>query len=158
RPSWVKVSGVTWWRPGTESGSLTGARTRDYARRRPRSRTVIATPPGITCGAPRTELTSWAPDRCWPRSSCWPAALTCRWRGRAGEKAGTLGLTERESEVLRLIATGRSNKQIAEALFVSAKTVSVHVSNILAKFGVSSRGEAAATAHRLRLFDSDGAD
>lgn len=71
------------------------------------------------------------------------------------ERADTLGLTDRETEVLRLVAAGRSNKQIAEALFVSAKTVSVHVSNILAKFGASSRGEAAATAHRLRLFDSD---
>ncbi|WP_328988746.1 LuxR C-terminal-related transcriptional regulator [Kribbella sp. NBC_01245] len=65
----------------------------------------------------------------------------------------TAGLTERETEVLRLVAAGRSNKQIADELFVSAKTVSVHVSNILAKFGVASRGEAAATAHRLHLFD-----
>lgn len=63
------------------------------------------------------------------------------------------GLTERETEVLRLVAAGRSNKQIADELFVSAKTVSVHVSHILAKFGVASRGEAAATAHRLHLFD-----
>lgn len=75
----------------------------------------------------------------------------------AGERVDTRlrGLTDRETEVLRLVAAGRSNKQIAEALFVSAKTVSVHVSNILAKFGVGSRGEAAATAHRLHLFDSD---
>jgi len=63
------------------------------------------------------------------------------------------GLTERETEVLRLVAAGKSNKQIADELFVSAKTVSVHVSNVLAKFGVSSRGEAAAVAHRLRLFE-----
>lgn len=79
--------------------------------------------------------------------------------GGTGDKLGTrrLGLTDREIEVLRHIAAGRSNKQIAAALFVSTKTVSVHVSNILAKFGVGSRGEAAATAHRLRLFDSDAA-
>ncbi|MFD0686267.1 helix-turn-helix domain-containing protein, partial [Actinomadura fibrosa] len=64
-----------------------------------------------------------------------------------------LGLTRRETEVLRLVAEGRSNREIAEALFISAKTASVHVSNILAKLGVSGRGEAAATAHRLRLFD-----
>jgi ATP/maltotriose-dependent transcriptional regulator MalT len=61
------------------------------------------------------------------------------------------GLTAREQEVLRLVADGRSNREIAEKLFISAKTASVHVSNILAKLGVSSRGEAAATAHRLRL-------
>lgn len=63
-----------------------------------------------------------------------------------------LGLTERETEVLRLVADGRSNKEIAGELFISAKTVSVHVSNVLAKFGVRTRGEAAATAHRLGLF------
>ncbi|NEA31244.1 AAA family ATPase [Streptomyces sp. SID13031] len=62
-------------------------------------------------------------------------------------------LTERELEVLRLIATGRSNREIAGELFISPKTASVHVSNILAKLGVASRGAAAATAHRLRLFD-----
>jgi DNA-binding CsgD family transcriptional regulator len=65
-----------------------------------------------------------------------------------------LGLTAREFEVLRLVAAGRSNREIAGELFISAKTASVHVSNILAKLGVTSRGEAAATAHRLRLFDS----
>jgi len=65
-----------------------------------------------------------------------------------------LGLTAREFEVLRLVAAGRSNPEIASELFISAKTASVHVSNILGKLGVASRGEAAATAHRLRLFDS----
>ncbi|MEU6891380.1 AAA family ATPase [Streptomyces sp. NPDC046557] len=63
-----------------------------------------------------------------------------------------LGLTGREREVLRLVATGSTNRQIAEELFISPKTASVHVSNILAKLGVSGRGEAAALAHRLRLF------
>jgi DNA-binding NarL/FixJ family response regulator len=55
--------------------------------------------------------------------------------------------------VLRLVAAGRSNREIASELFISVKTASVHVSNILGKLGVTSRGEAAA-AHRLRLFDS----
>lgn len=59
------------------------------------------------------------------------------------------GLTPREVEVLRLVAAGRSNRQIGEELFISAKTASVHVSNILAKLGVSGRGEAAAVAHDL---------
>jgi DNA-binding CsgD family transcriptional regulator len=65
-----------------------------------------------------------------------------------------LGLTAREFEVLRLVAAGRSNREIAAELFISAKTASVHVSNILGKLGVTSRGEAAAAAHRVRLFDS----
>jgi len=63
-------------------------------------------------------------------------------------------LTEREITVLRLVADGRSNRQVAETLFISVKTASVHVSNILAKLGVRSRVEAAAVAHRMALFDS----
>jgi DNA-binding CsgD family transcriptional regulator/tetratricopeptide (TPR) repeat protein len=69
---------------------------------------------------------------------------------RAAEE-GAASLTPRELEVLRLVAAGRSNGQIAEELFISPKTASVHVSNILAKFGVHTRTEAAATAHRLGL-------
>jgi class 3 adenylate cyclase len=60
-----------------------------------------------------------------------------------------LGLTAREAEVLGLVATGMSNREIAEALFISEKTASVHVSNILSKMSVSNRVEAAAVAHRL---------
>jgi ATP/maltotriose-dependent transcriptional regulator MalT len=66
--------------------------------------------------------------------------------------APALGLTPREQDVLRLVAAGHSNRKIAEELYISPKTASVHVSNILAKLGVSGRGEAAAMAHRLRLF------
>lgn len=56
--------------------------------------------------------------------------------------------TPREREVLALVAEGRTNGEIGKALFVSSKTASVHVSNILAKLGVATRGEAAAWAHR----------
>jgi DNA-binding CsgD family transcriptional regulator len=62
-------------------------------------------------------------------------------------------LTERELEVLRLVAAGRGNRDIAAELFISPKTASVHVSNILGKLGVTSRGEAAAIAHRQHLLD-----
>lgn len=77
-------------------------------------------------------------------------------RADAAERAdaGTLdsfGLTERELEVLALVAAGRSNPQIAAELFISPKTASVHVSNIISKLNVSSRGEAAALAHRLGI-------
>jgi DNA-binding CsgD family transcriptional regulator len=67
--------------------------------------------------------------------------------GRPGGQS--FGLTPRELEVLRLVADGQSNREIAGRLFISAKTASVHVSNILAKLEVTSRGEAAATAHRM---------
>ena len=62
-----------------------------------------------------------------------------------------LGLTPRETEVLTLLAEGYSNPEIAEQLFISPKTVSAHVSNILRKLEVDSRGEAAALAHRNDL-------
>jgi DNA-binding NarL/FixJ family response regulator len=68
------------------------------------------------------------------------------------------GLTAREREVLVLIADGRSNGQIADELVISRKTASVHVSNILAKLGVSTRLEAAAVAHRRGVTRLPGAD
>lgn len=71
----------------------------------------------------------------------------------AGETATPFGLTPREQEVLRLVAAGRGNREIAAELFISPRTASVHVSNILAKLGVATRGEAAAAAHRHHLFD-----
>ncbi|MFJ9820535.1 AAA family ATPase [Streptomyces sp. NPDC101151] len=71
------------------------------------------------------------------------------------DPAQALGLTSRERDVLRLVSAGRTNRQIAEELFISPKTASVHVSNILSKLGVSGRGEAAAVAHRLGLFPAD---
>lgn len=69
----------------------------------------------------------------------------------AASPAEQLGLTAREQEVLALVAEGRTNRQIAEVLFISTKTASVHVSNILAKLHVSNRAEAGATARRLGL-------
>jgi len=66
-----------------------------------------------------------------------------------GEVLGAL--TSREREVLRLIAAGRSNREIASVLFIAPKTASVHVSNILGKLGAASRTEAAAIAYREGL-------
>ena len=62
-------------------------------------------------------------------------------------------LTAREQEVLELVVAGRTNRQIGRQLYISEKTVSVHVSNILAKLGVSSRTEAAALARREGLVE-----
>jgi len=69
-------------------------------------------------------------------------------QGRPGGQVNVLrGLTAREHEVLRLLAAGRTNREIATELFIAPKTASVHVSNILAKLGAASRTEAAAIAH-----------
>jgi len=66
------------------------------------------------------------------------------------------GLSGREREVLALIVEGRTNREIGERLFISQKTVGVHVGNILAKLGVSGRVEAAMVAVRLDLVPSPG--
>ena len=68
---------------------------------------------------------------------------------RAPESPETL--TERETEVLKLVARGKANKQIAHELFVGEKTVKAHVSSILAKLGVQSRTQAALYALRIGL-------
>lgn len=61
-----------------------------------------------------------------------------------------LGLTQREAEVLDFLVEGRTNRRIGEAMFISEKTVSVHVTNLLRKLGVGSRTEAAEMSRRLR--------
>ncbi|WP_346098482.1 helix-turn-helix transcriptional regulator [Streptomyces olivaceiscleroticus] len=96
--------------------------------------TAPTVPPTVPAAAPEG-------DRATGPAGAGPAAT-----------ADSLGLTPRERDVLRLVAAGRTNRQIADALFISPKTASVHVSNILAKLDVSGRGEAGALAHRLRLF------
>ena len=62
-----------------------------------------------------------------------------------------LGLSAREHEVLRLLVAGRSNAEIAAALFISPRTATTHVSHLYTKLGVGSRAEAIALAHRHHL-------
>ena len=71
--------------------------------------------------------------------------------GGAGGADAPFGITPREREVLALVVEGATNRQIARQLYITEKTASVHVSNIIRKLGVANRGEAAATAHRTGL-------
>jgi len=64
-----------------------------------------------------------------------------------------VGLTPREREVLTALVAGRTNGEIARTLFISVKTASVHVSNILRKLDVPNRSEAARLGYRLGLAD-----
>jgi DNA-binding CsgD family transcriptional regulator len=102
------------------------------------------------CAAAAAKEIGWV----WLRDGV--AALARRARLDLGEdavvsSAERAGLTDRELDVLRLVAVGRTNRQIGQELFISSKTASVHVSNILGKLGVANRGEAAAAARRLGL-------
>ncbi|MEV4088649.1 response regulator transcription factor, partial [Nonomuraea fuscirosea] len=76
-----------------------------------------------------------------------------RFGGGGGAGTGDAGLTAREVEVLRLVAEGLTNREIAQRLFIAQKTVSVHVSNILGKLTVSTRTQAAAAARRRGLLE-----
>jgi DNA-binding CsgD family transcriptional regulator/tetratricopeptide (TPR) repeat protein len=74
------------------------------------------------------------------------------------QTAETFGLSVRERGVLAEVVAGRTNREIGERLYISEKTVGVHVGNILAKLGVSGRVEAATVALRLGLVDDLAAD
>jgi DNA-binding NarL/FixJ family response regulator len=69
----------------------------------------------------------------------------------APDPVAALNLTPRELDVLTLLAQGRTNRQIGEALFISEKTASVHVTNLLRKLGVPNRIEAAGIGQRVGL-------
>jgi DNA-binding CsgD family transcriptional regulator len=74
--------------------------------------------------------------------------------GRAS--AGSMSLTRRELEILRLVAVGRTNREIAHRLFLSPRTIDMHVRNMLAKLSCRSRTEATGRAHELGLFEPVG--
>jgi DNA-binding CsgD family transcriptional regulator len=74
---------------------------------------------------------------------------------RSARRSHAGGLSDREADVVRLLAMGRTNQQIADELFVSAHTVSYHLRNIFAKIGVSNRTEVAAFAFQTGLASRD---
>ena len=72
---------------------------------------------------------------------------------RAARDLEQHGLTRRELEVLRLVAVGRTNREVAQQLFLSPRTIDMHVRNMLAKLGCRSRTEATGRAHELGLLE-----
>ncbi len=170
RPSWPGSAGRT--NPTTGSGPSTPSTSSVCASRAPTPASGWSSRccgPAATVTWPRSSSTRPAPR--WPSSGPrrWPPrSTTLARRSRLsvaapstttpGDGTGddddeaedqSLGLSPRELQVLALVAEGATNRQVAEQLYISPKTASVHVSNILAKLGVSSRGEAAALARRL---------
>ena len=95
----------------------------------------------------REVFDGWAPGPTSPRSRRSAPVSTAT----AGKRPGRHGLTERELQVLRLIASGKTNKAIARELSLSEKTVDRHVSNIFTKVDVSSRAAATAFAYEHEL-------
>jgi predicted ATPase/DNA-binding CsgD family transcriptional regulator len=101
---------------------------------------------------------AWVAGRALPLSEVLAAAergADSAFRPAEGERTGRFatpfGLTARELEVLRLVAAGRTNREIAMALFITQRTAATHLTHILAKLGVASRSEAAAWAVRYGL-------
>jgi DNA-binding CsgD family transcriptional regulator len=85
----------------------------------------------------------------WYRVDLLPPAQAPEQASESDEALDAYALTAREREVLAAVAAGHTNKEIADELFISVKTASVHVSNILRKLDVPGRQDAARVAHRL---------
>jgi DNA-binding CsgD family transcriptional regulator len=87
----------------------------------------------------------------WTNSS--RAFASCFGGGNGGQMHDKGGLTKRELEILRLLAQGREQREIATGLVISPKTVAMHIEKIMRKLGVHSRAQALAAAYRLGLVE-----
>ncbi len=103
------------------------------------------------------EVELAAVQRTLERLGATPALTQARALARSGAPERPAGLTAREVEVLRLVAAGRSNGDIADDLVISSKTVARHLSNIYRKLGVGSRAAATAYAYELGIVGGRGA-
>jgi DNA-binding CsgD family transcriptional regulator/tetratricopeptide (TPR) repeat protein len=115
----------------------------------PRARPTL----GARAGATGEPISSRAAGPHEPAGDATATGIAAAFAPEDGSKRPkeAFGLSRREREVLALIAEGRTNREIGERLFISQKTVGVHVGNILAKLGASGRVEAAMVAIRLEL-------
>jgi len=141
------------------AGAAAGARTVEGGR-------LVATGPGIPSAGTAVAAASGVPEHRARAGSPEASRIAAMPAGGIAEAfvgppaartEAAFGLSNREREVLGLIVQGRTNREIGERLFISQKTVGVHVGNILSKLGVSGRVEAAMVAVRLELLPSRGA-
>ena len=99
-----------------------------------------------------SESSSWALPHCCSHSPTW-TSWPCFSTAASGDSIPARAITEREEEILKLVAEGYSSKQIADLLFISVKTVERHRANLLAKLGLRDRLELARYAIRAGLID-----
>ena len=105
------------------------------------------------CVPPTRSRPGWTPARCGTRCASWPAAAASRSTDGPAPRETLDPFTPRERSVLRLVALGRTNRQVGDELFISEKTVSVHLSRIMAKLGATRRAEAVAIAYDRGLLE-----
>jgi DNA-binding NarL/FixJ family response regulator len=132
-------------RAGAEGALLAAHQVATQLRAEPLKRRIAAL-------ARRARIDLPAPGDDQPMAAVGPARPPA---GVGQGRVATPRLSARELEVLRLVAAGRSNGEIAEELFITRKTAGVHVTHILDKLGVSNRVEAAMVAVRLGLVDDE---
>ncbi|MFJ9626656.1 ATP-binding protein [Streptomyces sp. NPDC101175] len=162
--AWLARAEAEWTRAATGPDAVAWERTVaafDYGDVYERARCRLRFAEALLAADRREEATAQAAAARETAARLGAAPLLARLdalvrRGRLGDPAADGGerpspLTAREQDVLRLLALGRSNRQIGEELFITGKTASVHVSNILAKLGAASRTEAVAVAYRQGL-------
>jgi DNA-binding NarL/FixJ family response regulator len=119
-----------------------------YERRKAAVQAIIS-PEAFT--AARAAGAALSPEQAVAEAMADPASVDA---SPSSEPSLAAGLTAREREVLRLLAEGQSDREIADALSISSRTVSGHVTHLLGKLGVDSRTAAVAYALRHRLVDS----
>ena len=129
-----------WLRAGDSFG--------DYQHLRDALRDQSRYPP---IGNPESAATAWAEGRLVPLETTVAEALAVRPNASPARSEPQFGLTPRELEVLQYLVTGKSDGEIADALFISRRTAATHVRHIYDKLGVSSRAQAAAVAVRNHL-------